>query len=42
MILRYAQIVQSKRAAAKRFDIEPKQIRDWKKKGAIYNFSSIY
>jgi len=32
MILRYAQIVQSKRAAAKRFDIVPKQIRDWEKK----------
>ena len=42
MILHYAQRVQSKKAAAKRFDIEPKQIRDWEKKGATYDFSSIY
>ena len=34
MILHYAQRVQSKKAAAKRFDIEPKQIRDWEKKGS--------
>ena len=32
MILQYAQRVQSKRAAAKKFDIEPKQIRDWEGK----------
>ncbi len=32
MILYYAQRVQSKKTAAKRFDIEPKQIRDWEKK----------
>ena len=32
MILHYAQRVQSKKAAAKRFDIKLKQIRDWEKK----------
>ncbi|CAI2190874.1 11711_t:CDS:1, partial [Funneliformis geosporum] len=31
MILHYAQRVQSKKAAAKRFDIESKQIRDCEK-----------
>ena len=42
MILQYAQRVQSKKAAARRFDIEPKQIRDWEKKKEQLMSSASY
>src|SRR5688572_14551253 len=43
MILQYTQRVQSKRAAAKKFDIELKQIRDWegKRKQLMSSASNI-